>query len=292
MIEPIDLLQPITAFLLNGGVYTFIKEFREPSIEAISYHQARYNSVNDSLQLQYFGSYSDDFPYEWCQILYFKSAFKEKLHELKSVVITDLKKYIDKHRKNARNLKTFGEEYEGELNSIKEQIVKEHILDPYKEQIKEFFKELSIEAATLYNKVTVKEPQRLSFKMKCSTDILRRIYNLEVPEYSFFDKDQTSFTSFLTLLSSRDVYNEAKNHKIFFACQTREAAYLLQKMKQFFPNLSPKTIGNSERFYSNRGNLIRQNSLETALGKNKPAPKTQARIDIFFAKLTLEQEKE
>ncbi|WP_282036190.1 DUF6617 family protein [Saccharicrinis aurantiacus] len=88
------------------------------------------------------------------------------------------------------------------------------------------------------------------------------------------------------LSTAHDLYNvlSAKNTleldiEIHFACYTNQLAYIIDKLKPYFKNLSPTTIGHSGLFYTNRGNPLKAQNLYSNKVSN---PASKAKIDNIF----------
>ena len=278
------IIKPIEEYLLNGGLRKSIYDFRNPSMESISYTLAYYDDDSDSLRTTILAI--DEFPFEYCSIVYFQETLKKELAVIETKVLIDLEKFKRKNQSSTVKLRNTYDEISDRFKFIAWEIEKDIVLKRYAEIIDVFFSKIdSLAFSVLNSKKVVNET--ISFRHRCPEMIISNIYNLDIKHKTFIDRLRTTESNFLKVLTTKNTSELAEDIKIHIACDSVSAAYIFKKMEDFFYNLNPQTIGESGRFYSKGGDLISKGSLHTALNRSKGKSSFNSYLDAFFAQQIL-----
>lgn len=143
-------------------------------------------------------------------------------------------------------------------------------------------KEIGIYTETIPNIYSdvIPNHDKLSFRMtKIYRKWIREIYNFRLTGTSFIDVDSVTEEEFISVFTSEDV--KSLGISISISCQTRQAAYIFEKIRLMCNNFFFRTIGESQIFRSKTGNLLQENNLSKSLNE-KGKIKDKEEIDSFF----------
>jgi len=121
------------------------------------------------------------------------------------------------------------------------------------------------------------KPPRLSFGCNIKKEKLSPIIIRLCDEIQLLNEDISPADELLDLLYSRDI--KAGTKKIRINCDNKNFRYIIEKLMQFFDNLTFINIERSQSFYSKKEKLIVSNDLSKARSYN---PKLKATIDKIF----------
>lgn len=118
-------------------------------------------------------------------------------------------------------------------------------------------------------------------------EYLRRLYKGLTQDLDFIDEEQTSMDQFIQVLTTDW---SSQDFKIYWKCETTQLAYLIEKVKTYFRNLTALNIEKSNKFISKKGIIITASNLYTQKSKTKDIDvKEKARIDKIIKSLIKEQ---
>ncbi len=126
----------------------------------------------------------------------------------------------------------------------------------------------------------LEKSDKLSFSFKGNADNLKIVINALNRELYLLNEDKTSSDDLLSVLTSKDLKIGAP--QIHLDCETTQFAYIVDKLKSHFHNLTPTSIEKTNLFYSKKGTLLKRNNLYK---NNSNYPKEQDTIDRIIKQL-------
>jgi hypothetical protein len=136
------------------------------------------------------------------------------------------------------------------------------------------------------NKKTKNLKTGFQFKYPKNTDWLKRIYQKCGTSEDKFIGLETDVDDFVEAMITKDI--SSVSNKIYLGCETKEAVYILNKMKHLFKNLKPALIGQSGLFITKGENHLTAdnfNSTHRNIKSGKVQIVDRDKIDFFFATL-------
>jgi hypothetical protein len=123
-----------------------------------------------------------------------------------------------------------------------------------------------------HNKVTINE--KLSFGFKGSETKLKSVINQLNVQVELLNEGKCSSEHLITILTSKTITN--KMHKVYFGCETVQLRYIIDRLKDYFNNLTPTALEKSALFYTKTNKLLKAQNLYSNKIEN---PKNQSTID-------------
>lgn len=181
------------------------------------------------------------------------------------------------------------------LEDSKDQVTEllQCIYDDYHEELKRAGYELVKKFPHIEILKTEKESAKITYCYKKEMDvkILSRLY--DELKFNYINADITNEDDFVQILTSEDLANEKA--KIYWGCDTKQAVYILTRMKDYFKNMTAVEIGRSQRMVTDRGNNLTEHNFNKCKSENKNSynsrtkkfnsPKNRNEIDEIFAKI-------
>ena len=132
------------------------------------------------------------------------------------------------------------------------------------------------EEATAY---TAQEPEdRFSFGFNDNVEKLKAALSQLNSKIELLNEDQTTVDQLVSVFTSKNLTKKAP--KVYFDCETVELRYVIvEKLKNYFSNLTPTTLEKSALFYSKKGTLLKAQNLYSSKVVNT---KKKAIIDSIF----------
>lgn len=277
-----EIATPVNEYLLNGGIEKSIYNFRNPSDESISHTLAYYDGNTDSLRSTVLAI--DEFPFEYCRIIYFEEILERELVQIEERVLETLKKVKKKYRSSSVKLNSIYAQLIDHFKVITQKIEEERSLQQYLLTLKAFLLRLEMTAhQILVNDKTTHAC--ISFRPRCPDNVITDIYNLDIRDKSFIDREKTKEDVFMKVITSKNLLKLDEDAKIYLACNNQIAAYIFQQMEKFFYNLNMRSIGDSGRVYTKQEKPMTTNDLEVALYRFNKNQGGNNQIDVFFADL-------
>lgn len=119
---------------------------------------------------------------------------------------------------------------------------------------------------------------RFSFGFNDDTDKLKTALTQLNNKIELLNDEKTTVDQLVSVFTSKNLTKKAP--QIYFGCETVELRYIIvEKLKSYFTNLTPKTIEKSALFYSKTGTLMKAQNLYAS---KVPATKKKATIDNIF----------
>ena len=155
--------------------------------------------------------------------------------------------------------------------------------------LNDFEDELKKRAQHVYEKeVTVKpeaksskQPQKLSFRFSGDVALLREVYRKCEASGDCFINPETDEDDFVEVLTAKDL--SACTKEIHIGCETKQAVYILDRLKRYFGKLNPSTIGKSGLFRTKEGKVLTDDNIFYTRNTNKKKPPRDYKlIDRFF----------
>lgn len=126
----------------------------------------------------------------------------------------------------------------------------------------------------------LEKSDKLSFGFNGNRESLKSVIIALNRHLYLLNDDKTSSDDLLSVLTSKDLKIGAP--QIHLDCETTQFAYIVDKLKSHFHNLTPTSIEQTNLFYSKKGTLLKRNNLY----KNKSFyPKEQETIDRIINQL-------
>lgn len=108
---------------------------------------------------------------------------------------------------------------------------------------------------------------------------LKEIYNLTFDASHLMNKERTTEKQFIDILTAKDL--SVVEGEIYFACETAQAAYILEKMKSLSPKFKYSTIEASGKFFTKNKKPFTANDISASRRKT-PSPKEHEKVDSLF----------
>lgn len=119
---------------------------------------------------------------------------------------------------------------------------------------------------------------RLSFGFNDDAEKLKAVVTQLNIKIELLNEDKTTVDQLVSVLTSKNLTKKA--HKIHFGCETVELRYLIvDKLNNYFSNLTPKTVEKSALFYSKKDTLLKAQNLYASKVVNT---KKKSIIDSIF----------
>lgn len=126
----------------------------------------------------------------------------------------------------------------------------------------------------------LEKSDKLSFGFNGNKENLKSVIIALNRELYLLNEDKTSSDDLLSVLTSKDLKIGAP--QIHLNCETTQFAYIVDKLKSHFHNLTPTSIEKTNLFYSKKGTLLKRNNLYK---NNSNYPKEQDTIDRIIKQL-------
>lgn len=290
-----DILKDFKGFLLGEGLNQVIHSFRNPSWDQIAYLDVEYLPEIDSCRM------STDDPQYLHQggkvITPFTVRLVNECNRKKKELSDSCESYFILFNRNKSILDDVIKASDTNFNEVREMVKSNIDFNPYHEILFQFITDIEIIYTRFSNTIIgnsnesilpkhkkSEDQQKLSFHYMGSKELLKSIYFLPLKKGEFIDNDKTPLSKFIEILTSMDLHNT--NGEIHLGCQTRQGAYIIKKMQNYFKNLQFKVIQDSGKIKSKKGKIISANSFSSSRSKSEHF-KDQELIDEFFEKVTL-----
>lgn len=125
-----------------------------------------------------------------------------------------------------------------------------------------------------------KTATKISFCFTGKEEKLKNVIIELCNKVQLLNEDKSSHTELISLLTNKNI--QPGSTQIYLGCETVQFTYIIDKLKDYFTNLTPKEIGSTECFYSKKANLIKAQNLYSNKIDN---PKDQSTIDNIINQL-------
>ncbi|MCU4155237.1 hypothetical protein J1N10_04575 [Carboxylicivirga sp. A043] len=173
--------------------------------------------------------------------------------------------------------------YEGRINRKSEDTytkIFQDCLEAQKQYINDF---RNIDFTPILNSMSraqakqLPEKREFTFGLKPTANSLLNLIKALTVHVNFLNTDLTSPQDLYDVLSAENTLE--LDIKIHFGCYTNRVAYIIDKLKPYFKNLNPTSIGHSGLFFTNGGNELSRSNLYSNKVSN---PSGKAKIDNIF----------
>lgn len=272
-----DILSEFRTIFFKGQLESWIHDFRNPNPneDFVDYLELKYNSDKDSREYTYDDSHPRYNPFSdgWVSITISEElknwlerrekSFKRKLEELEHLIKDDEDLFIKVTNDSVIDFTEIRKwikgkvEFSSVLNVLLIHVgVIEHNYISFIAKGKQIFKNGQTQKNT---NLTV-----ISFGFHSDIALLRSLYyDLRLNNHDFINQEETPLDNFIAILTATNVAEEPG--KIQFACETRQAAYIINMLNPFFSNLKPSSIEKSQKFFSKNGTVLKAVNLIKSL---------------------------
>lgn len=295
-----DILSEFRTLFLKGGLESWIHSFRNPNPneDFYDYLELKYNSDTDSREYTYEDSHPRYNPFSdgWVSITISEELknwlerrekiFKRKLEELEHLIKNDEDLFTKVTNDSAIDFSEIRKWIKGkvEFSSILNVLL---IHVGVIEQNYISFIAKGKQMFTPENRQTKKNTNLtvISFGFRSDIALLRSLYyDLRLNNHDFINQKETPIDDFIAILTATNVAEVPG--KIQFACETRQAAYIINMLNPFFSNLKSSSIEKSQKFFSKNGTVLKAVNLIKSL-KQPTNVNDVGAINQFFKGINL-----
>jgi hypothetical protein len=101
--------------------------------------------------------------------------------------------------------------------------------------------------------------EKLSFGFKGNEAKLKSVISSLNNQVEFLNEENCTAEQLVTILTSKAL--TTKMHKVYFGCETVQLRYIIDKLKDYFNNLTPTALEKSELFYTKTNKLLKAQNL-------------------------------
>jgi hypothetical protein len=280
-----DILKDFKWFFYEGGLDSLIQTFRNPSLMDKLELDANYIPESDSRE--YYDSRREEFgePCRW--VVPFSNWLAKHLTDYKKELVNRCENLREIQASDAEFVKTTFESSDLDFRKLRNDIINNESLKSYHEQlilsiteVEGVYKKRKRELLDKKVLVVSNKADRISisFEFIGKEELLKALYyDLKFDSGDFVDSNKTSFQQFKEVLTSDNV--KEVEGEIWFACETRQACYVIEKLVPYFQNLKYQLIEESGKFHTRKNLLSAGNISRSLVGKE---PKQKDYVDAFF----------
>lgn len=284
-----DILKDCKHFFYGGGLDSLIHRFRNPTEEEWLVFNIKYIPELDSRE--YHDDEKEEMGFEPKSVSPFSKWLTKRFEDFKSELQLRFENLKEINNGDVDFVSRTLEDSDCNFSQLRNDIISTSSWQPYYESLLLFVtevegiykknrRELLTKKVPVNNSTISHSVKRtaIAFDFIGTEKMLEGLYyNLRLETGNFIDDSETSFEEFKRIITSKNVKEEGG--RIQFGCETRQACYIIERLKPYCQNLRYILIEESEKFHTQNQPLTAGNISRSLKGKE---PKQKDFIDRFF----------